>query len=89
VLGRLPAPELVFDLMGELIASAVLLGQDYAEISELSVGKGTLSFVGRIQRWGGLRGGDGLGDSRKTAYLRADADTMLRVFFTGRLAQLG
>lgn len=49
-LGRLPAPEFAFDLLGDLIVSVILLGQDYAEISELSVGDGTLTFVGRLHK---------------------------------------
>lgn len=49
-LGRLPAPAFVFDMLGGLLARAVLLGRDYAEVSELSVGPGELRFVGRIQR---------------------------------------
>lgn len=47
-LGRLPAPEFAFDLLGDLLSSLILLGQDYAEISELTVGDGTLRFVGRL-----------------------------------------
>lgn len=47
-LGRMPLPELAFDWMGGLVASAILLGQDYAEVSEISVGDGTLTFEGRL-----------------------------------------
>lgn len=47
-LGRLPAPAFVFDALGQLIARAVLLGRDYAEVSELSVTDGSLTFAGRI-----------------------------------------
>lgn len=47
-LGRVPAPEFAFDLLGDLLSSLILLGQDYAEISELTVGDGTLRFVGRL-----------------------------------------
>jgi len=47
-LGRVPAPEFAFDLLGDLLSSLILLGQDYAEISELTVGDGTLHFVGRV-----------------------------------------
>ena len=49
-LGRLPAPEFAFDLLGDLIGSVILLGEDYLEISGLSVGAGTLTFVGRVQK---------------------------------------
>jgi len=47
-LGRVPAPEFAFDLLGDLLASLILLGQDYAEISELTVGDGSLRFTGRL-----------------------------------------
>lgn len=47
-LGRVPLPELVFDWLGGLMASAVLFGREHAEISELSVGDGTLTFEGRV-----------------------------------------
>jgi hypothetical protein len=48
-LGRLPLPEPVFDLLGRAVASAILLGRDYAEISDLTVGDGTLRIVGRLR----------------------------------------
>jgi len=48
-LGRLPAPAFVFNALGGLIARGVLLGRDYAEVSELSVTDGSLTFVGRIR----------------------------------------
>jgi hypothetical protein len=48
-LGRLPAPAFVFDLVGELIARAVLLGREYAEVTELTVAPGELRFLGRVQ----------------------------------------
>lgn len=47
-LGRLPMPELVFDWLGRLVASAVLLGRDHAEVTEITVGQGTLTFEGRL-----------------------------------------
>ncbi len=47
-LGRLPAPEWAFDKLGDLLSSLILLGQDYAEISELSVTEGRMTFVGRV-----------------------------------------
>jgi hypothetical protein len=43
-LGRLPAPEAAFDLLGKLVASLMLQGRDYAEISNLRVEQGRLSF---------------------------------------------
>lgn len=46
-LGRLPLPEFAFDFLGGLVARTILLGQGVAEITELSVGDGTLSFAGR------------------------------------------
>lgn len=51
-LGRVPLPELVFDWLGRGIASAILLGREHAEVSELSVGDGTLTFVGRLPAGG-------------------------------------
>lgn len=47
-LGRLPLPEFVFDAFGKLVASAILLGRDRAQVSELTVGDGTLTFEGRL-----------------------------------------
>jgi hypothetical protein len=47
-LGRLPVPELVFDWFGEMVARTILLGRSYAEVSELSVGDGTLTFAARV-----------------------------------------
>jgi hypothetical protein len=49
-LGRLPAPAFLFDLAGDAIARAVLLGRDYAEVVDLTVAAGTVSFEGRIGR---------------------------------------
>jgi hypothetical protein len=47
-LGRLPAPEIVFDLLGHALARAVLLGRDHAQVSELTVSEGRLRFAGRL-----------------------------------------
>ena len=47
-LGRLPAPEWAFDKLGELLSSLILLGQDYAEITEMTVTEGRMSFLGRV-----------------------------------------
>lgn len=49
-LGRLPLPESVFDWLGRGLASVILLGREHAEVAELSVGDGTLTFVGRLSR---------------------------------------
>jgi hypothetical protein len=47
-LGRLPVPEFLFDWFGQMAARAVLLGQRYAEVSEISVGDGTFTFAARV-----------------------------------------
>jgi len=47
-LGRLPLPERAFDWLGSWLASAVLLGREYAEVSEISVDDGRLTFEGRV-----------------------------------------
>lgn len=47
-LGRLPLPEFAFDLFGRLLSSTILLGREYAEISEISVEEGRLRLVGRL-----------------------------------------
>jgi hypothetical protein len=47
-LGRMPLPEFVFDWFGQLVASAVLLGREHAQVSEITVGDGTLTFEGRL-----------------------------------------
>lgn len=49
-LGRLPAPRWAFNGLGRLAASLVLKGRDYAEISQLTVEDGTLSFTGVLHR---------------------------------------
>jgi hypothetical protein len=46
-LGRLPVPETLFDWVGGMVARGILLGQGYAEVSEISVGDGTLTFAAR------------------------------------------
>lgn len=48
-LGRAPLPESLFDLLGSTVASTVLMGQEYAEVSRLSVGDGTLHIEGRLR----------------------------------------
>ncbi|MGD8866443.1 MAG: hypothetical protein PVI01_02420 [Gemmatimonadales bacterium] len=47
-LGRLPAPAWAFDQLGRLVASLILLGGDYAEISELTVDEGRLTFEASV-----------------------------------------
>ena len=49
-LGRLPAPSWAFDLLGRLAASLILQGRDYAEISNLTVAPGRLTFEARVTR---------------------------------------
>jgi hypothetical protein len=49
-LGRLPAPAPAFDLLGKLVASLILQGRDYAEISHLQVQQGRLTFEAVVAR---------------------------------------
>ena len=49
-LGRLPAPSWAFNLLGNLVASVILQGRDYAEISDITVEEGRLTFAARITR---------------------------------------
>lgn len=49
-LGRIPAPRWAFNGLGRLVASLVLQGREYAEISQLTVADGTLSFTGVLHR---------------------------------------
>ena len=46
--GRLPAPAPAFDLLGQLAASLILQGRDYAEISRLQVEQGRLTFEASV-----------------------------------------
>jgi hypothetical protein len=48
-LGSVDMPEVVFDLIGKGLARAILAGQEYAEITEIRVGAGTLSISGRYR----------------------------------------
>jgi len=43
-LGPVPMPEFLFDYVGQGLAGALLAGQEYAEITEIRVGEGTLTF---------------------------------------------
>lgn len=47
-IGSLPMPEFVFDPMGSLLSRVLLSGREYAEIIELKVEAGTLTFAGRL-----------------------------------------
>jgi len=47
--GGVPMPELVFDLLGRGVAEAVMFGQAYAQITEISVGAGTLTLRGQVE----------------------------------------
>jgi len=47
-LGRLPAPTFLFDPFGDVLARGVLLGREYAEVTDLTVGAGSLTFGGRL-----------------------------------------
>jgi len=49
-LGRVPAPAWAFDRLGALVASLVLQGRHYAEISALTVEQGRLTFVASLTR---------------------------------------
>ncbi|MDX1599983.1 MAG: hypothetical protein R3191_00560 [Anaerolineales bacterium] len=48
-LGSLPLPEFLFDPLGNLLSQALLAGQDYAAITELTVGDGVLTFAGELR----------------------------------------
>lgn len=47
-LGGVPMPEIVFDLAGRGLSSAILMGQEHAgaQITEITVGRGTLTIRG-------------------------------------------
>ncbi len=46
-IGSAPLPEALFDPIGKSIALVLLAGRDYAEIKEIAVTEGTLTFEGR------------------------------------------
>lgn len=46
-LGRLPLPEGAFDWLGRAVVEALLLGREYAEITEIEVRDGVLTFAAR------------------------------------------
>ncbi|MGD1994067.1 MAG: hypothetical protein PVI59_12810 [Anaerolineae bacterium] len=50
-LGPVPVPEALFDRIGEVLAQAILTGQSYlqvAQVTAVSVGDGTLTISGRL-----------------------------------------
>ena len=47
-IGRIPLPEFLFDPLGRMLSSLILAGQNYAEISQLNVGNGTLTFSATV-----------------------------------------
>jgi hypothetical protein len=49
-LGSVDMPEVIFDLIGKGLAQAILAGQEYAEITEIGVGAGTLTISGRYRK---------------------------------------
>jgi hypothetical protein len=49
-LGPVPLPEGLFDLIGKALSRAILAGQNYAEIQEITVGEGTLTLRGWYAR---------------------------------------
>jgi hypothetical protein len=49
-LGRLPAPAGAFNMLGGLVASLLLQGRDYAELSNITVEEGRLTFEAAITR---------------------------------------
>lgn len=48
--GRIKLPEFVFDLLGKGIAEALLAGQAYAEITQITVQKGAFTISGRYNK---------------------------------------
>lgn len=49
-LGRLPAPSWAFDRLGGLLASLILQGRDYAEITDITVEAGRFTFEAALSR---------------------------------------
>ena len=47
VIGPVPVPEALVDTVGRGVASAILMGKRYAEITELRVEEGRMTFSGR------------------------------------------
>jgi hypothetical protein len=49
-LGRVPAPEWAFDLLGRTVASLLLAGEDWVSVSELAVEEDRMTFVAETSR---------------------------------------
>ncbi len=49
-LGRMPLPEPVFDWLGRAIAGGVLLGDEYVQVTEISVADGSMTLSARLAR---------------------------------------
>jgi hypothetical protein len=49
-IGPVEMPASLFTLLGRGVASVILAGQEYAEISEITVGNGTITISGRRNR---------------------------------------
>ena len=49
-LGPVALPEGLFDLIGRGLASAILIGQEYAEVTQIEVSDGTLTLSGRYNK---------------------------------------
>jgi hypothetical protein len=47
---RFKMPEIVFDLIGKGVAEALMLGQEYAEITQIQVSGGTFTLSGRYNQ---------------------------------------
>lgn len=48
--GSTPLPELLFNPIGKLLATALIAGREYTEIQEISVAEGTFTFAGRLKQ---------------------------------------
>lgn len=48
--GAVPMPEILFDYVSQGLSEAILLGQEYAQVTHISVGAGTLTVSGRIEQ---------------------------------------
>jgi hypothetical protein len=49
-LGAVPMPEVLFDALGQGLSSAILLGEEYVRVTEISVRSGTLTMRGQYER---------------------------------------
>jgi len=45
--GAVPMPEFLFDVLGQGVARTILMGQEYVQITEISIGPGTLTIRGQ------------------------------------------